>query len=56
MRRDSLKHWVLVAAVLAASGCRTPADVRPTAADDAPYRLRVLHINDHHSRLDPDAG
>lgn len=56
MRRDSLKHWVLVAAVLAASGCRTPADVRPDVADGAPYRLRILHINDHHSRLDPDAG
>lgn len=42
----------LVSAVILA-GCAAPA-ARPMA--DAPFTLRILHVNDHHSRLGPDPG
>lgn len=51
---------LLFAAVLAAlAGCATRA-VAPAAAPESEPRagldLRILHINDHHSRLAPDPG
>ena len=33
-----------------------PRAVRPEQAAPPPYSLRILHINDHHSRVAPDSG
>lgn len=43
-----------VALVLLLAACQT-APPRPVAKD-APFTLRVLHVNDHHSRVAPDPG
>lgn len=37
-------------------GACQPQAVRPAAATDEPLTLRVLHVNDHHSRVAPDSG
>ena len=47
----------LLPCALALAGC-APAPTRPAApaAVDDDFALRIVHINDHHSRLAPDAG
>lgn len=48
----------LIPAVLAAvllAACQ-PQAVRPEAPEREPFSLRILHINDHHSRVAPDRG
>jgi len=55
-RRDAILRVasaVVAAALLAA--CQTQA-VRPEPAPPEPFSLRILHINDHHSRVAPDSG
>jgi 5'-nucleotidase len=45
---------LLFAAVLAA--CATPPERHGSVTASGEFELRVLHINDHHSRLDADSG
>lgn len=53
-RSFALAAWLAVSAT--AAGCHGRHVERPSLPLDAPYHLRILHINDHHSRLDADAG
>lgn len=43
----------LIASGLLAACASTP---EPTVDANAPFELRIVHINDHHSRLAPDPG
>ncbi|MCP9887456.1 5'-nucleotidase C-terminal domain-containing protein [Cyanobium sp. ATX 6A2] len=43
--------WACTALVLPAWGA--PADRRPSARGAEPFTLTILHINDHHSHLEP---
>jgi len=56
---DRSALFSLLLTLLLLSGCAQtaggPARVA-TAADAEPYALRILHINDHHSRLSADSG
>lgn len=52
-KAGALPGLALCCAMLAA--CQPPAQ-RPPERVAAPFTLRVLHINDHHSRVAPDTG
>ncbi len=51
--RGASRAAALVASALLLGGCQAPP-LRP--AEPAPFELRILHVNDHHSRVAPDTG
>lgn len=43
----------IIAAGLWLTACNAPDAQGPAAGEDEPYTLTILHINDHHSHLEP---
>lgn len=54
MRNPIFLRASLLVLLTLLSACRGQLEPRPESADS--YTLRILHINDHHSRLDADGG
>jgi len=55
-RRPRAFRGLSVVALAAFLSACQPQAVRPATADAGPFSLRILHINDHHSRVAPDSG
>lgn len=59
-QRSTVPHvpglrWLAVLLALPLVACQAPA-LRPVQPAAAPFELRILHVNDHHSRVAPDSG
>jgi len=54
-RHASLPALLAVCFTLPLAACQAPGP-RPDQAPAAPFGLRILHVNDHHSRVAPDGG
>jgi 5'-nucleotidase/UDP-sugar diphosphatase len=54
-RLDALRGLSVLAAAALLAACQ-PQAVRPAPGGTEPFSLRILHINDHHSRVAPDSG
>ena len=55
LRDAILRGASAVAAAALLAACQTQ-EVRPVPAAPETFSLRILHINDHHSRVAPDSG
>jgi 5'-nucleotidase len=49
-------RWPSALALAALLAACQPQALRPAEPEAAPFSLRILHINDHHSRVAPDSG
>ena len=49
-------RWTSTLALAALLAACQPQALRPAEGEAAPFSLRILHINDHHSRVAPDSG
>jgi len=49
----SLRLYLYGLAALILTACEAPQDTRPAAPGAEPFTLTILHINDHHSHLEP---
>jgi 5'-nucleotidase/UDP-sugar diphosphatase len=54
-RLRAFRGLSVVALAAFLSACQ-PQAVRPATEEAGPFSLRILHINDHHSRVAPDSG
>ncbi|MCH8490648.1 MAG: hypothetical protein LAT81_12060, partial [Oceanicaulis sp.] len=48
-----LGTWITGALCLTLAACDAPDARGPAAGEAEPYTLTILHINDHHSHLEP---
>jgi len=54
-RSGALRALLFAAVAVLLAACQSQA-IRPSLPEATPFSLRILHINDHHSRVAPDSG